>query len=62
MKIGSNAFAGCPNLKYIFIPNMRAEIEVNAFGNIAGLTIFGRVGSTAETFASERGFTFVAVP
>ena len=59
VKIGPNAFAGCPNLKYISIPNTKAEIDEDAFGNLTGLTIFGKSGSTAQTYAQAHSFTFI---
>ena len=62
VKIGPRAFADCPNLIYIYIPEATRRIDPNAFDNVTGLTIFGKAGSTAETFAQTHGFSFVAVP
>jgi hypothetical protein len=59
--IGSNAFADCPNLMQIFIPNAETVIDENAFGNMQSLTIIGKTGSTAETYATAHGYTFIAV-
>ena len=59
--IGKNAFANCTNLTYIYIPAATTQIDPSAFGNRMSLTIFGKTGSTAETFANIKGFTFVAV-
>ena len=59
--IGSCAFAGCPNLAYISIPNAEVVIDENAFGNMQNLTILGKTGSTAETYATAHGYTFIAV-
>ena len=61
ISIGRRAFADCPNLVYIYIPEATTSIDPNAFGNLSTLTIFGKTGSTAETFAQTHGFTFVAV-
>ena len=59
--IGPNAFADCPNLSCISIPNMKVEIDENAFGDMTGLTIFGNVGSTAQTYAQAHNFTFIPI-
>ena len=59
--IGSNAFADCPNLTQIFIPNAEAVIDENAFGNMQNLTILGKTGSTAETYAAAHGYVFIPV-
>ena len=61
VKIGMNAFAGCPKLQYISISKANAEIDANAFENITNLTILGKAGSTAETYAKTHNFTFIAV-
>ena len=61
VSIGRGAFADCPNLAYIYIPEATTSIDPNAFDKVAGLTIFGKTGSTAETYAKTHGFTFVAV-
>lgn len=56
--IGSKAFANCSNLKYIYIPAKTTSIADDAFLNVAGLTIYGKSGSYAQTFASRKGYTF----
>lgn len=56
--IGSKAFANCSNLKYIYIPANTTSIADDAFLNVTGLTIYGKSGSYAQTFASRKGFTF----
>ena len=61
VSIGRRAFADCPNLIYIYIPEATTSIDPNAFDNVTGLTIFGKAGSPAETFAQMYGFSFVAV-
>lgn len=58
-KIGAYAFADCSDLQYIYIPLGTTIIDEFAFGSLQGLTIYGRDGSTAETFANEHGYTFV---
>lgn len=59
--ISRNAFADCPNLRYIYIPEATKSISAMAFGSMTGLTIYGKAGSAAETFANQKGFTFIAV-
>ena len=60
--IGRLAFAECPNLRYIYIPAATTDIDRYAFVDVTDLTVFGKAGSCAETFADARGFRFVAVP
>ena len=60
--IGKNAFANCPNLKYIYIPKDCLWIDRYAFTGVTGLTILGVDGSYAKTYASGKGFDFIAVP
>ena len=61
LSIGKNAFANCPNLAYIYIPALTTDIDGLAFGSMQGLTIFGKTGSYAQTYAQQKGFTFVPV-
>jgi len=56
--IGSKAFAGCPNLLYIALPQTVETIAKDAFGSADTLTIIGVRGSYAESFAKENGFSF----
>ena len=58
--IGENAFADCPNLMYIFVPRMNADIDEDAFGTQTELTIFGKAGGDVQSYAEDHGFTFVA--
>ena len=60
--IGKNAFANCPNLKYIYIPKNCLWIDRYAFTGVTGLTILGVDSSYAQTYASGKGFDFIAVP
>ncbi len=62
ISIGRRAFANCPNLAYIYIPQQTTQIDPQAFGNKQDLTIIGQAGSTAETYAQDHKFTFIAVP
>ena len=62
ISIGYHAFADCPNLAYIYIPALTTQIDDEAFGNKQGLTIIGNAGSTAETYAKEHNYSFIAVP
>ena len=61
VKIGPRAFADCPNLAYIYIPEATRRIDPNAFGKTNNLTIIGKDGSYAEFYAQKYGFTFEAV-
>ena len=56
--IGWHAFADCPNLVYICIPNAEAVIDPDAFDGVESLTILGKTGSTAQIFAKQHGFIF----
>ena len=62
VSIGWHAFADCPNLAYVYIPALTTQIDDEAFGNMQGLTILGKTGSVAETYAQNHHFTFIAVP
>ena len=59
--ISSRAFADCPNLRYIYIPEATGTIAKDAFEGVTGLTILGRSGSYAEFYAQRNGIAFVAV-
>ena len=57
--IHARAFADCPNLMYIYIPDSVTTIDQMAFENVAELTILGKTGSVAESFATSFGYTFI---
>lgn len=57
--IGARAFAGSPNLEYVYIPASVTLIAANAFDQVTGLTIIGKSGSAAQTFANAQGYTFI---
>ena len=59
--IGSRAFADCPNLAYIYIPEETDTIARDAFEGVSGLTILGHSGSYAEVYAQRNGIAFIAV-
>ena len=59
--IRSRAFADCPNLTYIYIPEETGTIARDAFEGVSGLTILGHSGSYAEFYAQRNGIAFVAV-
>ena len=60
--IGRNAFDGCSNLECVTIWGMETEIDGTAFRNChEDLTLYGLVGSTAEAFAKEKGYTYVGI-
>lgn len=54
------AFYYCSNLKEITIPQSVTTISDNAF-SVSSMTVYGISGSAAETFASNKGYTFVAI-
>ena len=60
-KIASGAFSNCDNLKDVTVLNSAAEIVDRAFGDVQDLTIYGYVGSTAETYAKENNIPFVDI-
>lgn len=62
ISIRRRAFADCPNLAFIYIPEATTSIDPNAFENVNELTVLGKAGSTAETYAGEHDFLFTAVP
>ena len=59
--IESEAFAG-GGFSSVRIPAGVTFIADDAFGNRTNLTIISVPGSTAETFATAHGFTFVPAP
>ena len=58
--IGARAFADCPKLRYVYIPETTTGIAGDAFSGVDGLTILGKSGSYAEFFALRNGYAFVA--
>ena len=61
-KINDYAFGECVNLKKITIPKSVTSISSNnVFSYPKKMTIYGTVGSYAETYASDRGITFVQI-
>lgn len=67
ISIGEYAFRGCDSLTDVTIPDSVTLIENHAFGyemldkKIDGFIIYGNGGTTAETYANENGFTFIAL-
>ena len=57
--IGAKAFAGSPDLEYVYIPESVTAIAEDAFDQVTGLTVIGRLGSAAEAFANAHGFAFL---
>jgi hypothetical protein len=57
-EIGPRAFAGCPNLKSVFILGETTEIAQNAFEHVEGVTIYCKFNSKAMNFAKENGFNY----
>ena len=60
--IGRDAFANCTNLSYIDIPAATTSIDSSAFNGTSGLTIIGKEGSTAVSFAQSNGFGCIVIP
>ena len=58
--IGWHAFADCPNLKYISIPDGCA-IDDDAFAGVSGLMILGTSDGSVQTWAGEHGYSFIPV-
>lgn len=58
--ISQYAFNGCSSLKSITIPDSVISIAYNAFDNCSNLTIYGKAGSAAETYASKHNIPFTA--
>lgn len=57
--IGNRAFANCSKLRSIHIPESCTFIASDALFGDYDLTVFGRNGSRAESFAIEKGYTFI---
>ncbi len=59
VSIGGRAFAGCARLEWIDIPASVTHIEADAFAGCSDLTVFAPAGSTAASFAANKGFALV---
>ena len=57
--IESRAFASNNRLSQIYIPATVQSIASDTFSGTYGFTIFGAANSYAETFALEKGYTFI---
>ena len=60
-KIGSRAFENCRNLSTVTIPSTVSYIADDAFNGCTKLTIRGKAGSYAQTYAESKGIKFKAV-
>ena len=60
-KICALAFSSCPNLIAIYIPEGCTSIADDAFEGVNRLTIYGKDGSEAKTFADKHNYGFVIV-
>jgi hypothetical protein len=58
--IGKRAFADCPNLRDIYIPESTVSIMYDSFEGVSELTIHGKEGSYAEFYAINCGYHFLA--
>ena len=59
IKIESDVFSKCPELKEIFIPESVTEIDPYAFYMSENVTIYTPAGSYAESFAIENNIPYV---
>lgn len=60
--ISKAVFQGCNNLVEVTIPNSVTKIDYQAFNNCNKIkNVYGTAGSYAETWATEKGLTFVAL-
>ncbi len=60
-RIERRAFADCPNLRDVDIPESATSIDPTAFAGTSGLTIHSADGSYAEFYAGKYGFAFIPV-
>ena len=56
--IGAKAFANCPNLVYIEIPESVTSIAEDAFSGSNGVTIVCKNGSAAYVFATTHSISY----
>lgn len=59
-QIGRKAFANCPQLLYIYIPESCTMIDADAFSGDDSVTIIGPENSYAEFFAFKNHIAFIA--
>lgn len=57
--LGDYAFAECDSLEKIVLPASLTTISNTAFYNCSGFTIYAPKGSYAETYAVEKGYSYV---
>lgn len=59
VRIGPRAFADCPNLSCVYIPEQTTEIADDAFAGTVDLAVIAKRGSFAETYARTHGFAYI---
>lgn len=57
-EIQDRAMKGCPTLRVVHIPSSVTNIGEDLFEENAQVTIYGKAGSYAETYAKEHGISF----
>ena len=58
--LGSRAFANCPNLRSIYIPESVKKIESDLLEGCGNITVYGK-SAIARSFAETNGFAYVEV-
>ena len=57
--IRDDAFAECSSLEKIILPESLTDISDTAFDNCSNVTIYAPKGSYAESYAIEKGYSYV---
>lgn len=57
--IGARAFANCPSLTRVYIPETVTSIADDAFGDTTSLIVYGVPDSVAQSWAAEHNLLFL---